>query len=73
MKFRLKKYPKGWIVEYQERRLLKSVWKHVTHYAGSKSPFYYSDPESARQGAARELTERMSFDCQFSNDLLLWV
>lgn len=74
MKFRIKKYPKGWMVECQERKLFKSVWKHVTHYAGLPGdPFYYEDPESAREGAVREMREVLSFDCQRSEDLRLWV
>lgn len=56
-KYRIKEYDgKGWIVEYKKSVWgffgLVHRWRHVTHYMGLEStPYYYSTPEEARDGA----------------------
>ena len=66
-KYRIKEYDgKGWIVEYKESVWgffgLVHRWRHVTHYMGLEStPYYYSTPEEARDGALDEIKGEINF------------
>ena len=70
--YRLKKYKKGWIVEYKKLVWfgLRYKWNHVTHYSGLEElPYYYDNPEAARDGALREIGEQIDFYFYFPNAL----
>lgn len=62
MKIRCKEYKKGWIVEYERKRLFKSKWLPVTKYVGTNKPFYYKNHEEAINGALKQIR----FDIEFS-------
>lgn len=63
MKLRLKKYPKGFIVEIKKRHWLGfSYWTHYTHAAGLKTiPWYSKTPELAIMSAVDEFKESIEF------------
>ena len=71
--YRLKKYKKGWIVEYQTVYFsffffTIKEWKHITHWAGlPDQPYYYKTPEKARDGALREIKEKINLSFYFPN------
>lgn len=51
MTLRIRKYPKGWVVEKQCRKWYgKTYWTHFTSVAGIESmPWYYSSKENAER------------------------
>lgn len=68
MKFRIKKYKKGWIVEYRKPIWfgLKHKWIHVTSYTGlPDNPFYYPTPERARKGALDQIKDDINYSFYF--------
>ena len=69
--YRIKKYKKGWIVEYKNPICFLFFvfykWKHITHYSGmNDKPYYYKTPEKAREGALREVKDQINFSFDFS-------
>lgn len=60
VKFRVKQYPKGWVVEYLKKTnwILwdQYTWTHAIAYSGmDNEPFYYSSKERAIEEAQKHL------------------
>ena len=60
MKFRIKKYPKGWVVEVQKTKWYgKKYWTHFISVAGIASmPWYHLTPEFAMNSLLYEIKIR---------------
>ncbi len=66
--FRIKKYPRGWVVEIQKEKgflFKKKYWTHFISVSGIESrPWYFSN----RKTAADELLQKIKYET-FNNSL----
>lgn len=68
MKFRIKKYDKGYVVEVQKRKWYgKKYWTHYISVSGIKSmPWYYSSYEYAEMGLLDAVKQSTFYNSLYS-------
>lgn len=54
--FRIKEYPKGFVVEYKYKGLFKYKWRHFISVSGMSSlPWYFSSYEAAEKSLLKSV------------------
>ena len=71
MKFRIKKYPKGWVVEIKKIKWYgKKYWIHFISVAGIESqPWYHTTPDYAMDSLLYEIKRQTIHESRFCADL----
>jgi len=67
--FRIKKYPKGWVVEIQKRKWYgKKYWTHFVNVSGIESqPWYFKTFDYAMMGLVDEVKYQVNRNVRIYN------